>query len=509
MRTHLTAISLFFIAILWSSCRNDLEYAPSAGNLEFSKDTVYLDTVFTNIGSSTYTLKVYNRTRDDVEIPTIRLAQGQNSSYRLNVDGAAGKEFENIPILAQDSIFIFVESTFDLAQTGKTEFLNTDIIRFDTGDNLQEVHLVTLVKDAVFLYPGTLTNGTKEKLHLGLDDQGNQITIQGFYLTDTELNFTNQKPYVIYGYAAVADGKQLIIDAGARVHFHKDSGIYVDAGGSLDINGELSTNQEVLEKEVILAGDRLNSELSEIPGQWGTIWISQGSIGNTLDYLTVKNATTGILVDGDGLLETPTLTIKNTQIYNSASTNLWSKNAFIVGENLVLGGAGNESLHCNLGGKYAFTHCTFANFWSNGFRTGAAVRIDNFSQTESADLIQADFSNCIIEGNTFYELNLARDQAKIFDYSFANCLIQFNDDNGQFENDPLYDFENTDIFNEVLFNEDANFLDTGMNDFRIGDPSAARDKANFTGANLVPFDLLGRDRTGSPDIGAYEVVTEN
>ena len=58
---------LIFIAT-WSSCRKDFEFSPSTGNLEFSKDTVYLDTVFSNIGSSTYNLKVYNRSNEDIVI---------------------------------------------------------------------------------------------------------------------------------------------------------------------------------------------------------------------------------------------------------------------------------------------------------------------------------------------------------------------------------------------------------------------------------------------------------
>ncbi len=84
----------------------------SSGNLEFSKDTVYLDTVFTNIGSSTYSLKVYNRSNNDIQIPNVRLAQGNNSSYRLNVDGVAGKEFENVPLMAKDSLIYFYRNNF-------------------------------------------------------------------------------------------------------------------------------------------------------------------------------------------------------------------------------------------------------------------------------------------------------------------------------------------------------------------------------------------------------------
>ena len=108
---YLYGIAAFACVILWSSCRNDFETVASTGNLEFSRDTVYLDTVFTNIGSSTYNLKVYNRSNDDINIPTIALGDGEASNYRLNVDGIPGKTFEDITILAKDSIFIFIETT--------------------------------------------------------------------------------------------------------------------------------------------------------------------------------------------------------------------------------------------------------------------------------------------------------------------------------------------------------------------------------------------------------------
>ena len=91
---------------------------PAPDNLEFSKDTVFLDTIFSNIGSATYTLKVYNRSNEDILIPFVGLETGQASSYRLNVDGQAGKEFNNMsPYWPKDSLFVFIETTFDVSQT--------------------------------------------------------------------------------------------------------------------------------------------------------------------------------------------------------------------------------------------------------------------------------------------------------------------------------------------------------------------------------------------------------
>ncbi|OYX25112.1 MAG: hypothetical protein B7Z06_07855, partial [Flavobacteriales bacterium 32-35-8] len=148
------SLTIIFL-MLWSSCRKDFEFSASTGSLEFSKDTVYLDTVFTNIGSSTYNLKVYNRSNENIVIPVVKLGLGEASQYRLNVDGMAGKVFENVEILAKDSMFIFVETTIDINNFPNPEgkYLYTDHIEFDTSSNLQKVELVTLVQDAVFIYP--------------------------------------------------------------------------------------------------------------------------------------------------------------------------------------------------------------------------------------------------------------------------------------------------------------------------------------------------------------------
>src|SRR5690606_24346043 len=191
-----------------------------------------------------------NRSNDDIVIPFVRLEQGQESNYRLNVDGKAGKEFSDVEIMAKDSIYIFIETTVDIESltTTQTQFLYTDAIAFDSGSNEQKDELVTLIQDAVFLFPNK-ENGIKESLLLDVDANGNETRIEGFFLEDNELIFTNEKPYVIYGYAAVENGKTLTIEAGARVHFHSGSGIVVADGGSLKVYGELSTDPLLMENE--------------------------------------------------------------------------------------------------------------------------------------------------------------------------------------------------------------------------------------------------------------------
>src|SRR5690606_39856047 len=60
--------------------------------------------------------------------------------------------FENVEILAKDSLFIFIETTVDINNLPSLDgtFLYTDHIEFDTSTKLQKVALVTLVQDAYF-----------------------------------------------------------------------------------------------------------------------------------------------------------------------------------------------------------------------------------------------------------------------------------------------------------------------------------------------------------------------
>ncbi|MDT0295205.1 hypothetical protein ACFQ3R_05180 [Mesonia ostreae] len=503
-------ILLLCSVVFWSSCRKDFETTPSSGKLSFSKDTVYLDTVFTNIGSSTYNLTVHNKSDEDIRIPNIQLANGENSNYRLNVDGLPGKDFRDIDILANDSIFIFIETTANIEDLSQTEnqFLYTDAIEFDTESNQQKVELVTLIQDAHFLYPEKFADGTTEALSFGFDDEGNEILIEGFVLDDTELNFTNEKPYVIYGYAAVPSNKTLNIDAGARVHFHRESGLIVAEDGSLHVNGTLSNDPEILENEVIFEGDRLEPAFSEVAGQWGAIWLTQGSTNNKINFATIKNASVGIRMDSNDGTNQPTLSIKNTKIYNSANVGLLARTGFIEGENLVINNSGQASLNLSYGGRYTFTNSTFVNYFSNGFRQFPAVLIENLLETQEnilvSDLIEANFYNCIIYGNENLELLFSKSDEAAFNYKFENCLIRFNDFNNLYAENPAYDFSNPALFENTVINEDPVFKDVRENLLQIGEESAANSLANPSTATFE--DIIGTVRGNNPDSGAYESV---
>lgn len=514
MLRYITIITLL-ITISLTSCRNDFDFESNVGNLGFSRDTVYLDTVFTDIGSSTYTLKVYNKTDKNISIPKVQLGKGESSNYRLMVDGVPGKVFENVELLAKDSMFVFIEVTSDVADANPADFLYTDQIQFGDNTTFQTVELVTLIQDAYFIYPQRTLNPdntyTYESINLGVDGNGNPITIYGMELDESdpingnEFIWNNSKPYVIYGYAVVPPTKTLTVEAGARIHFHTESGLIVANNASLNVQGLPSTT-DALENEVIFEGDRLEYEYSDVSGQWGTVWLTAGSHTNTLQNLTIKNAVIGLYVNGNDGTNSTTTTLRNVQIYNCTNYGIYATTGFMTGENVVVNNCGQASLACSFGGSYDFTHCTFANYWPKPNQY--CITLDDYDGSPEYALTQANFKNCIIYGTPNYSLFLSK-EGSTFNYQFENCLLKFADFGNQFSNNPLYNFSDASHYTNCLIatsstTNNPDFKDGNNNELIIGDNSAAKGTANFSYSTFN--DILNNSRTNPSDIGAYNFI---
>ena len=502
---------IIIIIVFLSSCRKDFGTIISSGQLEFSVDTVLLNRVFDDISSSTQSFKVYNRSDDAISIPSIALGRGDNSFYRLNVDGISGKSFQDIEILANDSIFVFVEATVDFSQVADTDFFYRDSVVFHSAANEQDVKLEALVLDVNLIRPDRAQQSDGsfiyEAIILGENSEGEAIGVRGAML-DGNTTFTNEKPYLIYGYVGVPENTTLTINAGATLYFHENSGIIVEKNASLKVEGEF-------ENEVLFEDDRLEPEFEDIAGQWGLIWLREGSKNNSINYATIKNNAIGVLVDDIGSTAI-TLTIKNTQIYNTSNYGILGRDAHILGENLVIAKSAQATLACTEGGSYSFKHCTFANYWTSGFRKLPSVLVNNFVAyrdenndeiIELHNLTEASFTNCIIDGNQNLEFVLDKVEGATFNFNVKNCMLKFNTDNTEILNNPLFDFKNTSIYQNIVLNGKTHFKDTKENELIIGQDSEAINKADANISQQVPFDLLNISRTASPDIGAYQHIT--
>lgn len=447
------------------SCRKDFDSIASNGNLTFSSDTIFLDTVFNNLTTTTHLLTVYNKSKEDIYIPKIQLGKS-DSKYRLNVDGIPGSEFENVLLLKEDSLFVMIETTVDISETND-EMLYTDQILFDPYGNLQQVDLITLVKEATLLYP----------------NEGSD-----FELTDT--TFETGKSYVIYGNAIVPQNSSLTVEAGSMVYFNDDANLILENGSTFNVMG-------TLQDSVVFRSDNLNYNYNQVAGQWGGIKIEE-NVEATINYLQILNPSTGLEIINNS---TP-ITIKNTEIYNASNYSVYAENANITAENLVFGQARISNLNLR-GGTYNFTHCSFANYWNDNIRTTSNLIISNYTTNSldvsiEAPLYQANFTNCIIGGNKKNEIDFdTLDDFESFSFYFTHCLI--NLENGE----EFLNTENTSFYNNCLFNQTLDFKDSSINDLRIGLENKGIAKATTT---TVSLDIVGTDRTVTPDIGAYQHI---
>ena len=462
MRKSISILISFILLTLVSwqltSCKKDAFL--SKGNLSFSVDTLVFDTVFTTIGSTTKQFKLYNNENRTVKIEEIELMGGEDSPFRINVDGIPGNSSEAITLEGKDSLFVFVEVT--LSVNGQNlPMVVEDSIRFRTNGKDQYVTLAVWGQDAYFHYKD-LNEGT----------------------------WPNDKPHVIYGYAAVDSAKTLNIQENTAVFLHKNALLYVYKG-TLNINGSLG-------QEVTFQGNRLEQEYEDVSGQYYGIYFEKAR-PSTINYAVIKNGISGVhLFSRDDSFADYTLTMTNTIIENCAryGTFIYS-GAKVKAENCVLTKNGNHALLVLEGGSFFFNHCNLLGYGAVDANT-PAVGISNYfndftTGTQNVGSIpEGKIYNSVIYGNL--ESEIAFDTVSLsgvtLSFDFKNCLIRRTPEG----NDPFY----ADIF----WNSNPLFTDLKENDYLF--PSTSKLNNNANPSFSLPFDIKGMTRGSQPDIGAYE-----
>ena len=470
-RHILLSLAALLSAPLWfSSCIEDGVTTAASDQPAFSTDTVRLGTLFTLDASPTKRFIVYNRHDKGLNISSIAFADDPDKHFRLNVDGISGREFHNVEIRGNDSIFIFVEVTLP-----------------ENGKNIA----VDLISHIEFQ-----TNGVSSRLPVKAS--GRDVTrLRGNTRFTANASLSAEKPYQVFDSIVVEEGATLTVPAGAELFFHDDARIVVH--GTLRVDG-------TAEKPVAMTGDRSGFVAAAIPyeimsGQWRGLEFSPTSTANTISHASIRNSAEGIVLDHvhSGGTE-PALRITNSQVRNTKGYVIEALYSDVVA-------AGCEFTDASLGiallagGNHTFSHCTFANYYLFTALGGPALQFihvsaddaDSEVDSETYPYITANITNSIIYGNGD---DLSHGDLKDTGIFLTNCLLKSsgtNDDNFincLWDTDPLY-----------FTDREAYIFDYRL---RAGSPAIGAGDPSLT-LPATATDRFGTPRSPSaPALGAYE-----
>jgi len=474
----IAALTVTVILLVFSACRKkNITSNDTSFKLLFSNDSIIFDTVFTSIGSATRQLMIYNPTQNKVIISSIVLEKGQSSPFRINIDGQPVYKAKDVELNGGDSLYLFARVTIDPSNVNNP-FIVEDNIRFLTNGNEQNVKLVAWGQNAVYIVANRHTAGFP-----------NYRIVADSLET---VHWTNEKPYVIYGYAVIDSYGELDISAGVKIYFHKNSGLWAYSDGTLKVNGSL-------ENPVIFQGDRLEADYANLPGQWDRIWLMDGRQGFDDEFhnVLIKNGFIGIQAESFLKTTENKLILDNVVIENMDGVGIFSRYFVIEGKNIVIANCGGYCMALTGGGTYDFKQTTLANYWPYSARNNPALYINNFlfDSLDNQIPFAIDFTlgNSIVYGYNENEFQTEMVPGADSLYLLDHCLIRTTK---KIINGPNY--------KDVIINKDPLFLNTQNNDYRIDSLSPVIGKGDPNIAASVPLDILGNDRTQSPDLGAYQ-----
>lgn len=461
-------IKIFFGIAFWSllllaGCnRDDISFDAPSQLLRFSTDTVFCDTVYNQMRSETYAVKVFNNEDKDVLIPRIALEGGSGSLYRINVDGKVGTSFENVALRRKDSLYVFVEIA---PVANAPEAIAEDKVVFNTPAGEQKVTLFSVVQDAEYFIKS--------------DSNPNIIS--------DNTTWTKDKVKVIFGDLTVAEGKTLTLEKGTKVYFRKNSGMNFAKNSTLTVNGELND-------EVVFRGDRSDTKYDTLPANWNGIKMDEATVLN-MNYARVFGGNIGLQLKNNNQA-----TINNSIFHTFQNAGIYGIHSKLTMNNVVMNNCGEADLAIAGSGTYNVNYSTLANYWNlNPSMSAAGIYASNTWENEEGNLesglVTLAVRNSIIYGDTLDMISLNNNPAGTainsrFDYSLLKISA-----NAGF----------TPVGDNIIKNEDPKFQNyfTQKMNLRVKGDSPARGKGiNPNGTTAT--DIVGITRTSPVTIGAYQ-----
>ena len=452
-----------------SSCITDDFTTSSSDVLAFSTDTLTFDTVFTDLGTPTARLKVYNRAKKSINISSIRF-KNPESEFQLNVDGMSGVDFHDVEIRGKDSIYVFVEC-------------------FIPPSESNEPHLVE--DQLVFV-----TNGVQQEVQVEAYGQ-NVNRLRGITLTE-DTRLTTERPYVVFDSLVVAQGATLSIGPGVKLLFHDKARLIVN--GRLDAVGEPG-------KMIDMRGDRLDNVLPDVgydilAGQWTGIRFAPGSFDNRMEYVDMRSTSEGIRIDSCGDTDRQKLVLRNSWLHNSQSSVLDSRYAKVDAYGVCFSEAADAVVRLT-GGRHEFIQCTISNYYLFSAVSEPLLSLyhclpESGVPANDTPLMRASVENCIVyglgsdinegdlTGSQVFLRNVLLKSEGTDDDNFINCL---------WGEDPLFYTVRSDYYFNYRLKPDSPAIGAGNREY-VNDPT------------LYDMDGLNRLADGNPALGAYVFVPE-
>ncbi|MFD2918667.1 hypothetical protein ACFS6H_03025 [Terrimonas rubra] len=379
---------LLAFVLLTACSKNSFITSPDA-KLSTSVDTLKFDTVFTTVGSVTKLFKVFNDNNQKLRLNSIALAGGTASPFKININGTAATQVNNIELEANDSLYVFVQVNIN-PETGNLPFVVSDSIEINYNGNTRKVQLQAWGQNAHFMRDREVASNE---------------------------TWNNDLPYVILGYLYVHPQTQLTINKGTRVYFHADAPAIID--GTLQVNGDVDTADRVY-----FQGDRLDEPYNIYPAAWPGIYFRSSSINNRITYGVVNNAHQALALEGPATNGNPKLVLQQTVVHNAYDAGILAVNSSVQAVNSLITNSG-RNIVLSAGGNYQFTHCTVASYGNNFVQhNNPVLQLSNSDGVNHAAL-QAVFTNCIFwgEGGVMENEVLAtKNNAAAFNVQFNNVL---------------------------------------------------------------------------------------
>lgn len=447
--------------LLWfSACTPEEEvFTDEAVQLQFDEDTIHFDTLFTSQGSTSEWLTIYNPNRNAVTISEIALGHRTISPYTLFLNGVSGQQFEDIRVLGNDSLLVFVEVLID-PQDQDLPFLVKDSLTFRVNGNQQDVKLIAWGQDAQF--------------HRG-------------WVISQDTTLRGDRPFVIQDSLWIEPDVTVKVDSGAQFFF--DNNAFALVRGTLQTEGTLTA-------PVVFRNVRTDGLYENGFGQWDGMTFTTTSRNNILRYTHVRNAINGIVINTPDADTIPDLILANSIIENMAGYGLLAVGSDIDAYNTliyrcILG------LTYNLGnGYYRYRHCTFEN--GSTPRSIPIAREEEWYSLAFAEALPEQLANAEVSNQPFYaELTNSilwgnLDDELILSISSEGSTVSLNNN--------LLKYTDTTILGNI-FNEDPLFIDPIIAQYQLDTLSPAINQGIKTS---ILTDLNGAKRDDQPDLGAYE-----